>query len=145
VTIPTRPAPPLGLKVAAAAVAAVVLTAGIVAAVVRAGGGDGAATGPPPSTTSSTTSSNPPSATGPTTAPGPASPYAELEAQIASVRGLEWLTPPDVRVVSKADLAAEVRRIQQRDHDPDDEADTEALLKLLGQLLDFTTGKTRCQ
>lgn len=135
VIAPATPSRPAWPRWAVAVLVLVVLTGGIVAVAVRAGDGGGEPEGDGGAAVATTTTITTPASaeeTNPSSALGPRSPFADLEEQIAELRALPWLSPPDLRVVSKDELAAEVRRIIARDAEPEEDAITGTLLKLLG-------------
>jgi len=58
-------------------------------------------------------------------------PLEELMAQVAEVRGLEWMEPLNLRVVSRDDMVRRLRAANARDTDPAQVAAEEATLKVL--------------
>lgn len=114
-------------RAAVGALVALVLVAGLVAAVRHAPGDEPEGSGASPATTVAPA----PGDTEPTTPTLPVSPvFADLQEQVAAIRGLEWLRPLDLQVVRPERLGEEVRRVLARDHDADRLAADEALLKL---------------
>jgi hypothetical protein len=133
-------------------VVVLLVAAGLVAVAVRDAGdragdraGGGAVVGTPPTGAGTDPATPPPTPppTGPATPPAPTTTVAEvperyrqafrdLQDQVAALRGLAWKAPLNLRVVPRAQLAQEVRRVLERDADPEKEAADEATLKILG-------------
>src|SRR5438552_775553 len=98
-----------------------------------------------PVTTSSSTTSTAPAAKGPTTTnPVPADLAGQFDTirdQVASLRGLVWLAPLDVRVANNADFVRQLNAVEQRDMRPDrmnGDGDTDKILQLIPNSIDYT-------
>jgi len=127
------------------------LAAGLAAVVVRAGdGGHKVASRAPASTstlptitiapeTTTTTAATPPITT-PAVPPALAAQFAQIQAQVAQIRGLPWLAPLDIAVAPDAQFVQALNAVNQRDLHPDriqGDGVTLKVLKLIPQNTDY--------
>ena len=137
---------PLPLRLVAILVGAI-LVAGVVAIVTHDNAHKKLNAAAPATTTSSsstTSSTSPPAVTGPTTtAPVPnalARQFDQIKAQVASLRGLDWLAPLDVSVANDADFVKALKVVNDRDAHPDrmnGDGETDKLLQLIPNSLNY--------
>ena len=119
----------------------VLLGAGLAAVVIRAGeGGGGKLTRASGTTSSAPTITIAPAtsttaAAGPTTTaaipPALAATFAQIQAQVAQIRGLQWTAPLDIAVAPDAEFVRQLNAVNQRDLHPDRLAGDGETLKVL--------------
>src|SRR5947209_1910430 len=143
--VPAPRAALIGLSVA-------LLAAGLATVAVRAGdGGHKVASRAPVTSTSTspTTTITTSTTTTQASTPGPApavppalaAQFAQIEGQVAQLRGLPWLAPLDISVAPDAQFVQQLNAITQRDLHPDrlqGDGVTLQLLKLFPQNTDYT-------
>src|SRR2546423_667495 len=138
-------------RVALVGLIVALLAAGLAAIVIRAAdGGTSKVASRPAAATSSTssttsiaaaTSASPPGPT--TTQPVPsalAQAFAQIEAQVAQIRGLPWLGPLDIATAPDAEFVRQLNAVTVRDLHPDrlqGDGETYKLLKLIPQNTDY--------
>jgi hypothetical protein len=136
-------------RVAIALVVAL-LSAGLAVAVVRAGsGGDGKVRASATTSTSTSPTITIAPDTSTTTTPAPpttqippalAATFAQIQAQIAQVRGLQWTAPLDISVAPDAEFVRQLNAVNKRDLHPDrlqGDGETLKVLKLIPQSSDY--------
>src|SRR5437660_5221727 len=137
-------------RVALVALIVALLAGGLAAVVIRAGeGGSKVASRGTPTTSPSPTATFAP-VTSTTAAPAPATTqpvpsalaatFAQIQAQVAQVRGLQWLGPLDISVAPDAEFVRQLNAVTQRDLHPDrirGDEETYKLLKLIPQNTDY--------
>ena len=93
------------------------------------------------STTSSTTAPPATASTATTAVPDAlARQFDQIKAQVASVRGLDWLGPLSIRVADNAAFVKELKAVDDRDAHPDrlnGDGETDKLLQLIPNSTDF--------
>src|SRR5436309_498053 len=137
-------------RVALVGLIVALLAAGLAAIVIRAadGGTSKVASRPAAATSTSSTTSiaaaTSASPTGPTTTqPVPsalAQAFAQIEAQVAQIRGLPWLGPLDIATAPDAEFVRQLNAVTVRDLHPDrlqGDGETYKLLKLIPQNTDY--------
>src|SRR5438270_627757 len=137
-------------RVALVALIVALLAAGLAAIAIRSGDGGAKKLASRATSTTSTSSTTVAPTTSTTTAAPPtttepvpaalAATFAQIQAQVAQLRGLPWLAPLDISVAPDAQIDKQLQAVNQRDLHPDrivGDGETLKVLKLIPQNLDY--------